>query len=486
MKRQRSHSALQSLLATFAAVGLVACASTGAVSPDAEATAHAEDSPSRGADDPYGSTYRAPSTAAVLIENAVILTGTGERHDGASLLLADGEVAAVAGAGETLEAPSGVRRVDAAGRWVTPGIIDVHSHLGVYPSPGLNSTQDGNEVTNPVTAQVYAEHSVWTQDPGFPRALAGGVTSLTLLPGSANLIGGRGVTVKNVPARTVREMKFPGAPYTLKMACGENPKRVYGNRQRFPSTRMGNFAGYRAAWIDAAEYRRKHEEYRKKKAAGDEQGDKSPPPRDLSLETLAGVLDGEILVQMHCYRAEEMAWVMDLAEEFGYRVSAFHHAVEAYKIADLLAREDVCAAMWADWWGFKLEAFDGIRENIALVEKAGACAIVHSDSERGIQRLNQEAAKAMAAGNRMGMDLGPEDAIRWITSNPARAVGIADRTGSLEVGKAADVVLWSGDPFSVYSRAERVWIDGVPRYDRRDPALQPLTDFELGLTEAGP
>jgi imidazolonepropionase-like amidohydrolase len=312
------------------------------------------------------------------------------------------------------------------------------------------------------------------------------VTTLHVLPGSANLIGGRGVTLKNVPSRTAQGMKFPGAPYSLKMACGENPKRVYGNRGRSPSTRMGNVAGYRAAWIEADAYRRKQQRWRDKVAAGEtkagETKGEEPPQRDLGLETLAGVLDGEILVQNHCYRADEMAQMLDVAREFGYKVTAFHHAVEAYKVADLLAENGVCAAMWADWWGFKMEAFDGIRENVALVDRAdGGCAIVHSDSEDGIQRLNQEAAKAMAAGRRAGFDIPRRRAIRWITSNPARALGIAEHTGSLEVGKEADVVIWTGDPFSVYSHAEQVYVDGALIFDREDPARQPRSDFLLGI-----
>jgi imidazolonepropionase-like amidohydrolase len=253
---------------------------------------------------------------------------------------------------------------------------------------------------------------------------------------------------------------------------------------------MGNVAGYRAAWIKAREYMEKWDRYEEKKKSGGETAkdsgrDSEPPTRDLQLETLAGVLRGEILVQNHCYRADEMLTMIDIAKEFGYKVTAFHHAVEAYKIADVLAANGICADMWADWWGFKMEAFDGIRENIALVEKAGACAIVHSDSADGIQRLNQEAAKAMAAGNRMGMHLREEDAIRWLTINPARSLGIDKQTGTLEAGKMADVVLWSGNPFSVYSRAEKVYIDGALMYDRNDPAHQPEMDFELGIRDAG-
>jgi imidazolonepropionase-like amidohydrolase len=301
---------------------------------------------------------------------------------------------------------------------------------------------------------------------------------MQILPGSANLIGGRGVTVKNVPSRTVQGMKLPGAPGSLKMACGENPKRSYGGRGKSPSTRMGNVAGYRKAWIEAERYRRDWADYRDKVAAGKEV--KEPPKRDLGLETLAGVLAGEIRVHNHCYRADEMALMLDVAREFGYRIAAFHHATEAYKVADLLAAEGVCAAVWADWWGFKLEAWDGIRENAALVDHAGGCAVIHSDSPEGIQRLNQEAAKAMAAGRRMGLAIPPERAIRWLTANAAHALGIEGETGTLEPGKAADLVVWSGDPFSVYSRAEKVFIDGALVFDRADPARRPVTDFELG------
>ena len=376
--------------------------------------------------------------------------------------------------------------IDAEGRWVTPGLIDVHSHLGVYASPGIKAHSDGNEATAPVTAQVWAEHSVWPQDPGFNRAREGGVTALQVLPGSANLIGGRGVTLKNVPATSYQGMKFPAAPHGLKMACGENPKRVYGEKGQTPSTRMGNVAGYRAQWIEARRYIQDWEEYEKKKNGkkndkNGQYGISGPPKRDLRLETLVAVLKGEILVHMHCYRADEMMTVLDMADEFGYRISAFHHGVEAYKIAGELAENGVCGALWADWWGFKAEAYDGIQENIAIVDRPeGGCAIVHSDSEEGIQRLNQEAAKAMTRGRRAGMDIAPEHAIRWITANPAKSMGILDQTGTLEPGKMADVVIWNGNPFSVYAKADQVFVDGALLYDRNDPARQPVSDFELG------
>ncbi len=419
---------------------------------------------------PYSSRYRPLPSAAILLKGATILTGTGARIESADIILRDGRIEAV---GSGLDA-AGLTVVDVSGQWITPGIIDVHSHLGVYPAPSVDAHADGNEWTAPNTAEVWAEHSVWPQDPGFVAALAGGVTSLQVLPGSANLIGGRSVTLKNVPGRSVQEMKFPGAPYGLKMACGENPKRVYGARMMAPSTRMGNVAGYRAAWIAAADYRDKLAKAKNKQGEA--------PVRDLKLETLAGVLAGEILVHNHCYRADEMAVMLDIAREFGYRIAAFHHAVEAYKIPDLLAASDTCAAVWADWWGFKMEAFDGIRENAALVDRAGACAVIHSDDELGIQRLNQEAAKVVGAAARAGIDIPPERAIRWITANAAKMLGIDAMTGTLEAGKMADLTIWDGNPFSIYSRAQQVYIDGALVFDRNNPEQNPVTDFSLGTT----
>lgn len=419
---------------------------------------------------PYASRYRPLASHPTLLKGATVLTGTGERLDNSDVLMLDGKIA---GIGPGLEVADAIV-VDASALWITPGIIDVHSHLGVYASPGVAAHADGNEMSTPVTAEVWAEHAVWPQDPGFTTALAGGITSLQILPGSGNLIGGRSVTLKNVPGRNVQEMKFPHAPYGLKMACGENPKRFYGGKGQSPMTRMGNVAGYRTAWIEADDYR--------KKITAAAEGKGEAPMRNLRLETLAGVLDGEILVHNHCYRADEMSVMLDIAKEFDYKITAFHHAVEAYKIADLLVESGTCAAVWADWWGFKMEAFDGIRENAALLDRAGVCTIIHSDDKYGIQRLNQEAAKVMGAAARVGIDIAPERAIRWLTHNPAQALGILERTGTLEVGKMADVAVWNGSPFSVYTKVERVYIDGALVYDRSDPHINPVTDFSLGTS----
>ena len=425
--------------------------------------------------DPFPGTYEPLPSAPTLISGVTILDGRGGRIDGGAVLMSGGHIVAV---GQALTAPEGAVEIEGTGKWVTPGIIDVHSHLGDYPSPSVNAHRDGNEMTAPVTAEVWAEHSVWPQDPGFARALAGGITALQILPGSANLIGGRSVTLKNVPSRTMQGMKFPGAPYGLKMACGENPKRVYGTMKKTaPSTRMGNVAGYRKAWAEAADYKREWETYRAQHAAGEAA---KPPKRNIQLDTLVGVLEGEILVHNHCYRADEQAVMIDLAREFGYKVTSFHHAVESYKVADLLAENDVCASMWADWGGFKMEAYDDIRENIAFVHKAGACAIVHSDSPTGIQRLNHDAAKTIADAAKVGIDISRAEAWQWLSYNPAKALGVADVTGSLESGKDADLVLWSGDPFSVYTLAAQVYVDGALIFDLNDPDRQPVSDFRLG------
>jgi imidazolonepropionase-like amidohydrolase len=409
------------------------------------------------------------------VNNVTIFDGEGGRIENGSVLFADGKIV---GVGQSLTAPAGATVIDGRGKWVTPGVIDIHSHLGNYPSPGVEAHQDGNEVTGPVRSEAWAEHGVWPQDPGFSRALAnGGVTSLHILPGSANLFGGRGTTLKNVYGRTMQQMKFPGAPYSLKMACGENPKRVYGGRNQMPGSRMGNVALMRQTWARAAEYRRKWDKY--------ERDGGEMPSRDMQLDTLRGVLAGEILVQNHCYRADEMANIIDMSKEFGYQVTAFHHAVEAYKIADLLRQNNTCAAIWADWWGFKMEAYDGINENIPFVHNAGACTIVHSDDPNGIQRLYQEASKALAYGRRAGIHISDEVAWSWLSYNPAKALGIADRTGSLKPGKMADVVLWNGNPFSVYTRPQMVWVDGALLYDANDPNRRPVSDFELGQPGEG-
>lgn len=452
----------------------------------------------------------------VAIVGGTVMTAAGRTIEDGVVVMEDGRIRAV-GTRDEVEIPDGAEVVDASGRWVTPGLIDTHSHMGVYAQPHVNATSDGNEATAPVTAELWAGDSFWPQDPALPRAIAGGVTTIQVLPGSTNLIGGRGVILKLHLGRSVQEMRFPGAPDTLKMACGENPKRVYGNRNSAPSTRMGNVAGYRAAFQQAIEYgrswrdwqhnhriwqgkRAEYEAYREELAEWERERDAAPPgeapeapeevddpgpepappARNFQLESLLGAIEGRVLVQMHCYRADEMARMLQLGEEMGFRIRSFHHAVEAYKIRDLLARYEVGVSTWTDWWGFKLEAFDSIPENLALLSESGVHAALHSDSASLVQRLNQEAGKAMAAGRRAGIGVSEETALRWVTAEPAWVLGIAEQTGTLEVGKMADVVVWSGHPFSVYTRADRVYIDGLLAFDRARQVRAGTTDFELG------
>ncbi len=429
-----------------------------------------------------------------VLKGATVLTAAGQRFEHGYVVIRNGRIDAV-GDGAPPNS-QGLHEIDASGMFITPGLIDAHSHLGVYPAPGFKANGDGNEATSPVTGGVWAEHGLWPQDPSMELAVAGGVTSMLVLPGSANLVGGRGVTVHLVPARGSRAMRFPGSPDVLKMACGENPKRVYGDKGGAPSTRMGNLRGQREAFFAAARYRDEWRRWQAKAAAfaatkstvakpnaGNESGKSDepgpPPSRDLSLETLAEVLDGRVLVEWHCYRADDMLDAMQLADEVGFSVRAFHHALEAYKIRDLLAAKGIAVATWADWWGFKAEAYDGIPENAALLTEAGVKTCIKSDSAVDIQRLNQEASKAYASAQHAGIAMDENAALRTITANPAWALGIDDQVGTLQPGKRADLVVWDAHPFSVYAHARWVFIDGQLRYDRERSEV-PWSDFMLG------
>lgn len=471
----------------------------------------------------------APLPAAmpsVLIRNATLMLATGKTISRGTILLSNGKIAAISEA--DMQAPEGTITVDGAGKFVTPGIIDTHSHIGVYAMPGTIAHDDGNEATSPVTPDVHTADAFWPQDPAIERAVAGGVTTFQILPGSANLVGGRAITLKLRPAQSAKFMHFRGAPDGLKMACGENPKRVYGkHRHSAPGTRMGNLAMQRKAFLEAKKLEEEWNRYRTaeaKRIADDNRAsttytaevaarskqqaeckadpylpncadwqktwDKplappvpsvpgAPPGRDPAKETLIGVMQGKIMLHVHCYRADDMLAMISLGDEMGFRVRSFHHALEAYKIRDVLAKRGISVSTWADWWGFKMEAYDGIPENLALVQEAGGLPILHTDSNEGIQRMNQEVGKGLESGRRAGVKLSDEDGIRWLTANPAWALGIQDQTGTLEVGKDADVVLWDRHPFSVYASAERVWIDGLAVY-QKNKKRAPWSDFELG------
>ena len=418
----------------------------------------------------------------LLLRNVTLLTARDDkpRIENGWIRLARGRIVAL---GEGVPTPvDGESVIDGAGRIVTPGLIDTHSHLGVYPTPHVWAHGDGNEMTNPVTAGVRAEEAFWPQDPGLKRAVAGGVTTIQVLPGSGNLMGGRAVVFKLHPRRDSRSMRFPGAKDGLKMACGENPKRVYGKgRRSMPMSRMGSIFMMRKTWIKARRYKHDWDRWRANRTKLDKGRivQVTPPKRDLVLETLAQVLDGQILVHVHCYRADEMLLQLKLADEFGFKIRSFHHAVEAYKIRDVLAAKNVSVSTWADWWGFKIEAYDAIEENLALLAESRARPILHTDSAEGIQRMNQEMSKAYWAGRHAGIELTEHEALKWITANPAWALGIHEDTGTLSEGKMADLVLWRGNPFSVYAQAEMVIIDGHVRYDRAKPG-EPWSDFEVG------
>ncbi|GAB4213034.1 MAG: hypothetical protein OHK0013_36450 [Sandaracinaceae bacterium] len=476
-------------------------------------------------------------TPLVALVGGTVMTAAGRVIEDGVVVIDDGTIRAVGSRGE-VAIPEDAHVIDTRGRWVTPGIIDTHSHMGVYPVPSVDAHADGNEATSPTTPEMRAADSFWPQDPALGRAVAAGVTTIQVLPGSANLIGGAGETIHMHPGRTVTEMMFPGAPRTMKMACGENPKRVYGERHQAPSTRMGNVAGYREAFQAAIEYGRTWEHWQREHQAwarehGDDvdasagttaggedptahahhahhdereahghddhhgeagedtpaeaeahdgdTGPPTPPARDFGHELLLGAMQGRVLVQMHCYRADEMARMIEVGEEMGFRVRSFHHAVEAYKIRDLLRDADISISTWTDWWGFKLEAFDAIPENLGLLTEAGVRGVLHSDSPMLVQRLNQEVGKAMAAARARGIAITEDQALRWITANAAWALGIEERTGTLEVGKMADVVVWSAHPFSVYAHADLVFVDGVLEHERAADPVGRRSDFELGL-----
>jgi imidazolonepropionase-like amidohydrolase len=302
------------------------------------------------------------------------------------------------------------------------------------------------------------------QDKAIYRGLAGGVTTSLLLHGSANMIGGQAVVIKHKYGARRDAMLFPGAPRSIKFASGENPKRVYGGRDQLPSTRMGNFAVQRAALVEAQDYMREWDDYNAKVKRGDK--DAKAPKHDLKLEALAEVLRGKLLVQIHCYRADELLTEMAMAKEFGYKVRAFHHALEAYKVADELAAQGVAIATFSDWWGYKQEAWDAIPWNAVISMRKNVRVAIKSDSEDFARRLNQEAAKTMRYGGAT-----EEEALKMITINPAWIIGVDDRVGSIEVGKDADLVIWDGYPLSSFGVPDKVLIDGEVYFDRSLPGF---------------
>lgn len=389
----------------------------------------------------------------LVIKNALILTATHGRIPNGTIVVHNGKIAA---AGADISVPTGAEVIDAGGKYVTPGIIDCHSHMALR--------DDINEATSPVVPQMIMLDAFDYTDKAIYRALAAGVTSSLLLHGSADMIGGQAVVIKTKYGLGRDQLLFPNAPRSVKFASGENPKRVFGERQQLPSTRMGNFAVQRQALVDAQDYIRQWDDYNAKAKRGDK--DAKPPKRDLKLEALAEVLQGKMYVQIHCYRADEFLNELSMAHEFGYKIRGFHHALEAYKVADKIAAADVGIATFADWWGYKHEAWDAIPWNAVMSMRKGVRVAIKSDSDDFMRRLNQEAAKTIRYGGAT-----EEEALRMITLNAAWIIGVDDRVGSIDVGKDADIVIWDGYPLSSYGVPEKVFIDGEMFFDRARPGF---------------
>ena len=396
----------------------------------------------------------------VVIRGGTLLTVTHGKIENGSIYIHDGKIAAI---GKSVQAPGNATVIDATGKWVMPGIIDSHSHIAL--------DDDVNEATSPVTPAMMMKDAFDYNDKLIYRALAGGVTTSLLLHGSANMIGGQAVVIKHKYGLGRDDLLFPGAPQSIKFASGENPKRVYGSRNQLPSTRMGNFEVMRQAFAEARDYMREWDAYNDKVKKGDK--DAKQPKTDLKLEALADVLRGKLLVQIHCYRADEFLTEMAIAKEFGYKIRAFHHALEAYKVADKIAANGVAIATWPDWWGFKYEAWDATPWNAAISMHKGVRVALKSDSEDVTRRLNQEAGKAIHYGV-------PEDeALKMITLNPAWIIGVDDHVGSLDVGKDADIGIWNSYPLSSNALVDKVLIDGDVFFDRSLSGLG-LTHYREG------
>jgi imidazolonepropionase-like amidohydrolase len=385
---------------------------------------------------------------ALLVRHATIWTsGPQGRLEDADLLVREGVIAAV---GHGLDAPAWASIVDATGKHVTAGLIDAHSHTAI--------TGGVNEGTNITTAEVRIADVLDPGDIALYRELAGGLTSANLLHGSANSIGGQNQVIKLRWGAGPEGLRFAGAPPGIKFALGENPKQSnWGvERKRFPQSRQGVEESIRERFVAARDYRRRWDEYRRR-------ADKNevPPRRDLQLEALVEVLDGKRLVHAHSYRADEILMLLDVAASFGFRVATFQHALEGYKVAAEIAAHGAGASAFSDWWAYKYEVIDAIPWNGAVMQRRGVLVSYNSDSDELARRLNLEAAKAVRYGN-----LPEEEALDFVTINPARQLRIDQRVGSLEPGKDADFVIWSGHPLSTYTLCEQTWIDGRKYFDR--------------------
>jgi imidazolonepropionase-like amidohydrolase len=400
----------------------------------------------------------APAAAAaqsppILIRNATVLTVTKGTLAPGSVLVRDGRIAAV---GPDIAPPPGARVIDATGWYLMPGIIDCHSHIAVEGSV--------NEGSVSVSSMVGVADVLDPDDVNIYRGLAGGVTTANVLHGSANAIGGLNAVIKLRWGKDAKGLLFDGAPPGIKFALGENPKRsnaLPGAQMppRYPTTRMGVVDVIRQAFVEAREYKKAWDDYRSRQ--GTDGGRAVPPRRDLKLEPLVEVLEGRRLVHAHSYRADEILQLLRVAEEFGFRIATLQHVLEGYKVADEIARHGAGASTFSDWWAYKVEAYDAIPHNAALMTERGVVVSINSDSAEEHRHLNQEAAKTMRYGG-----LSEEQALALITINPARQLRIDARVGSIEVGKDADLVLYDRHPLSVYAVPQKVFVDGVIYFDR--------------------
>ena len=390
--------------------------------------------------------------AVILIQNATILTVSHGAIEHGSILIKDGKIAEV---GQSIKAPKDAQVIDAAGQFVMPGIIDCHSHIAAESinegSVSVSSMVNMAEILNPDDIDIY-------------RDLAGGVTSANILHGSANAIGGQTLVIKLRWGQPAAKLPFEGALPGIKFALGENPKRsnfsVPGQPKRYPATRMGVEETIRGAFSEARDYKKSWDNYNKRAATGEK--NLIPPRRDLRLEPLAEVLEGKRYVHSHCYREDEILMLLRVAKEFGFKVRTFQHVLEGYKVADELAAAGAGASTFSDWWAYKVEAYDAIPYNAALMTRRGVVVSINSDDAEEATHLNQEAAKSMKYGG-----LSHDEALKLVTLNPAMQLGIDKRAGSIDVGKDADLVIYNRDPLSAYAVVQKTLIDGRVYFDRQ-------------------
>jgi imidazolonepropionase-like amidohydrolase len=390
--------------------------------------------------------------AVVLIQNATILTVSHGTIEHGSILIRDGKIAEV---GQSIAKPQGAEVIDANGQFVMPGIIDCHSHIAVDGSVNEGSVSVSSmvniaEVLNPDDIDIY-------------RDLAGGVTVANVLHGSANSIGGQTVVIKLRWGAPASRLPFEGALPGIKFALGENPKRsnfsIRGQEKRYPATRMGVEETIRAAFTEARDYKSKWDDYNKRTSGGEK--NLIPPRRDLRLDPLVEVLEGKRYVHAHCYREDEILMLLRVAKEFGFKVRTFQHVLEGYKVADEIAAAGAGASTFSDWWAYKVEAYDAIPYNAAIMTRRGVLVSVNSDDAEEATHLNQEAAKSIRYGG-----LSREEALKMVTINPAMQLGIDKRVGSIDVGKDADLVIYNHDPLSAYAVVQKTLIDGRVYFDR--------------------